>query len=253
MLVVLSPAKNLDVEPVNVSLQATQPELMSETRELVDTCKQLSPANLASLMSISDKLAILNVERFNSFEFPFTQDNAKPAVLTFNGDVYTGLDAESLSEDDLTFAQQHLRILSGLYGVLRPLDLMQAYRLEMGTRLDNPKGKNLYEFWGDKVTEQLNAEPQPIMVNLASNEYFKVVSKKLLSAPVITPVFKDTKNGNLKVISFFAKKARGLMARYIIENRITDVEQLKQFDVAGYAFDATLSSATEWVFTRPEQ
>ncbi len=253
MLVVLSPAKNLDVEPVNVSLQATQPELMSETRELVDTCKQLSPANLASLMSISDKLAILNVERFNSFEFPFTQDNAKPAVLTFNGDVYTGLDAESLSEDDLTFAQQHLRILSGLYGVLRPLDLMQAYRLEMGTRLDNPKGKNLYEFWGDKVTEQLNAEQQPIMVNLASNEYFKVVSKKLLSAPVITPVFKDTKNGNLKVISFFAKKARGLMARYIIENRITDVEQLKQFDVAGYAFDATLSSATEWVFTRPEQ
>lgn len=253
MLVVLSPAKNLDVEPVNVSLQATQPELMSETRELVDTCMQLSPANLASLMSISDKLAILNVERFNSFEFPFTQDNAKPAVLTFNGDVYTGLDAESLSEDDLTFAQQHLRILSGLYGVLRPLDLMQAYRLEMGTRLDNPKGKNLYEFWGDKVTEQLNAEQQPIMVNLASNEYFKVVSKKLLSAPVITPVFKDTKNGNLKVISFFAKKARGLMARYIIENRITDVEQLKQFDVAGYAFDATLSSATEWVFTRPEQ
>ena len=253
MLVVLSPAKNLDVEPVNVSLQATQPELMSETRELVDTCKQLSPANLASLMSISDKLAILNVERFNSFEFPFTQDNAKPAVLTFNGDVYTGLDAESLSEDDLTFAQQHLRILSGLYGVLRPLDLMQAYRLEMGTRLDNPKGKNLYEFWGDKVTEQLNAEQQPIMVNLASNEYFKVVSKKLLSAPVITPVFKDTKNGNLKVISFFAKKARGLMARYIIENRITDVEQLKQFDVAGYAFDAPLSSATEWVFTRPEQ
>lgn len=253
MLVVLSPAKNLDVEPVNVSLQATQPELMSETRELVDTCKQLSPANLASLMSISDKLAILNVERFNSFEFPFTQDNAKPAVLTFNGDVYTGLDAESLSEDDLTFAQQHLRILSGLYGVLRPLDLMQAYRLEMGTRLDNPKGKNLYEFWGDKVTEQLNAEQQPIMVNLASNEYFKVVSKKLLSAPVITPVFKDTKNGNLKVISFFAKKARGLMARYIIENRITNVEQLKQFDVAGYAFDATLSSATEWVFTRPEQ
>lgn len=253
MLVVLSPAKNLDVEPVNVSLQATQPELMSEMRELVDTCKQLSPANLASLMSISDKLAILNVERFNSFEFPFTQDNAKPAVLTFNGDVYTGLDAESLSEDDLTFAQQHLRILSGLYGVLRPLDLMQAYRLEMGTRLDNPKGKNLYEFWGDKVTEQLNAEQQPIMVNLASNEYFKVVSKKLLSAPVITPVFKDTKNGNLKVISFFAKKARGLMARYIIENRITDVEQLKQFDVAGYAFDATLSSATEWVFTRPEQ
>ncbi|MDM7859494.1 peroxide stress protein YaaA [Alteromonas sp. ASW11-36] len=253
MLVVLSPAKNLDVEPVSLSLPATQPELMSETRELVDTCKQLSPANLASLMRISDKLALLNAERFNSFEFPFTVENAKPAVLTFNGDVYTGLDAGSLSEDDLAFAQQHVRILSGLYGVLRPLDLMQAYRLEMGTKLDNPKGKNLYEFWGDKVTEQLNAEQQPVLINLASNEYFKVVSKKTLNARVITPVFKDTKNGKLKVISFFAKKARGLMARYIIENRVTDAEQLKQFNAAGYTFDATLSSDKELVFTRPEQ
>jgi cytoplasmic iron level regulating protein YaaA (DUF328/UPF0246 family) len=177
----------------------------------------------------------------------------------FNGDVYTGLDAATLTEEDLAFAQQHVRILSGLYGVLRPLDLMQAYRLEMGTSLQNVRGDNLYQFWGARVAEQINRElpsddsEAPVLINLASNEYFKAVSKKALDAKVITPVFKDEKNGKFKVISFFAKKARGLMARYIIENRITDAAQLTQFDSAGYQYQPAQSTETELVFTRPEQ
>ncbi|WP_100656628.1 peroxide stress protein YaaA [Alteromonas flava] len=256
MLVVLSPAKNLDLEPVKVSHATTQPELLSDAKVLVDVCRQLSPAELSSLMKISDKLAILNAERFNSFEFPFTNDNAKPAALTFNGDVYAGLQADSLQPKELEFAQQHLRILSGLYGVLRPLDLMQAYRLEMGTSLTTPKHKNLYEFWGDRITQVLNQQLAHIgsetLVNLASNEYFKAVKKRQLDAQIITPVFKDFKNGQYKVISFFAKKARGLMARFILQNHITDVEQLKKFDVEGYTYDAALSTAEDWVFTRKQ-
>lgn len=257
MLVVLSPAKNLDLEPVSLSVETTQPALLDDAKTLVERCKSLSPADLSSLMGISDKLAILNAERFNSFEFPFDADNAKTSVHMFNGDVYTGLDASTLSNDDLDFAQHHVRILSGLYGVLRPLDLMQAYRLEMGTSLKNDRGDNLYQFWGERIANQLNqehpSEQTPELINLASNEYFKAVSKKALNANVITPVFKDEKNGKFKVISFFAKKARGLMARYIIENRITDSEQIKRFDYAGYQYDPALSSEKEWVFTRPEQ
>jgi hypothetical protein len=207
-------------------------------------------------MGISDKLAGLNAARFGEWATPFTQENARQAILAFNGDVYTGLDAKSFSEKDFAFAQQHMRILSGLYGLLKPLDLMQAYRLEMGKKLDNDRGSNLYQFWGDIITEHLNAaieaQGDNVLINLASNEYFKSVKKKSLKAEVITPAFKDWKNGQYKMISFFAKKARGLMARYIIENQITDVEQLKGFDVAGYQYSTELSKANDWVFTRKE-
>jgi hypothetical protein len=257
MLIVLSPAKNLDVSPVNLSLEATQPVLIKDTESLAKQCKKLSPADLSTLMGISDKLAILNAERFSSFTTPFTTDNAKPAMLTFNGDVYSGLEASTMSDQDLAFSQQHIRILSGLYGVLKPLDLMQAYRLEMGTKLANSRGDNLYQYWGSKIAQVLNSEQlsdnDSVIVNLASNEYFKAVDKQVLTARVITPVFKDQKKGILKVISFYAKKARGLMARYMVDNRITNPEHLKQFDSAGYTYSAALSKGSEWVFTRPEQ
>jgi len=257
MLFVVSPAKNLDYESPAPVGKHSQPELLEEAAELVDVCRELSPQQLGSLMSISDKLAGLNAARFEEWQQPFTTDNAKQAVFAFNGDVYAGLDAESLSEKDWDYGQKNMRILSGLYGVLRPLDLMQPYRLEMGTKLDNPKGKNLYEFWGDRITEKLNEavkeSGQKLLVNLASNEYFKSVNKKKLDAEVITPVFKDTKSGKLKVISFYAKKARGMMARFILENKPNSVEELQSFNTAGYEFDASLSSDKELVFTRPEQ
>lgn len=257
MLTVISPAKNLDYESALPTTAFTQPLLQNDMQELAEVCKQLSPMDLSSLMSISDKLAGLNAARFQEWSLPFTAENARPAMFAFNGDVYTGLDAYSLAESDLQEAQQHLRILSGLYGVLRPLDLMQAYRLEMGTKLPNPRGKNLYEFWGSIVTEALNnalAEIDTnILVNLASNEYFKVVKPRQLNAEIITPVFKDQKNGQYKVISFFAKKARGMMARYIIESKARDVDALKGFDTAGYQFDEAMSDAKQLVFTREEQ
>ncbi len=208
-------------------------------------------------MKISDKLATLNANRFAEFSTPFTPDNARQALFAFNGDVYTGLDAQSLSEDDIAYAQQHLRILSGLYGVLRPLDLMQAYRLEMGTKLANSRGKNLYEYWGDTVTTEINkalaAQGDNVLVNLASNEYFKSVKPKQVDGMIITPVFKDKKNGQYKIISFFAKKARGLMARYILQNKVEDVAGLKAFDTAGYYFSEEQSTETELVFLREEQ
>ena len=207
-------------------------------------------------MGISEKLGDLNFGRFLNWQPEFTSDNAKQAVLAFKGDVYTGLDAEKLSEKELVWSQDHLRILSGLYGLLRPLDLMQPYRLEMGTKLPNKKGKNLYDFWGNKITDGLNQvlveTGSQVLVNLASNEYFKSVNRSNLNADVITPVFKDWKNGQYKIISFYAKKARGLMSRYIIKNKITDPEKLKQFDVAGYTYNAAMSSAREWIFTREE-
>ncbi|WP_026377456.1 peroxide stress protein YaaA [Aestuariibacter salexigens] len=257
MLVVVSPAKNLDYQSAVATQSYTQPEMMQHTQELVNVCKTLTPAQLSSLMSISDKLGTLNAERFNSFSTPFTPDNARAAVLAFNGDVYAGLEASSFSEDDFAFAQQHMRILSGLYGLLKPLDLMQPYRLEMGTKLATDKGKNLYEFWDsaitDKLNEALNAQGDNVLINLASNEYFKAVKPKQLDASVITPVFKDCKNGKYKVISFFAKKARGMMARYIIQNRCQQVSDLYQFDMGGYRFDESQSSANELVFLREEQ
>lgn len=264
MLVVVSPAKNLDfkselpdfLKASDGALKLGQPAFLDNVKELVKVCKTLSPADLSSLMKISDKLAILNAERYSSFEFPFTTDNARPALYSFNGDVYAGLDAKSLSAASVEFAQQHLRILSGLYGVLAPLDLMQAYRLEMGTKLDTGSAKTLYQYWGSQVTDNLNAhlasQNSKTLVNLASNEYFSVLKTKELNAQVITPQFKDQKNGKYKIISFYAKKARGLMARYIVENQVTRPEQLKQFDIAGYQYDPSSSTDSDLIFTRPE-
>ncbi|QOL27044.1 peroxide stress protein YaaA [Thalassotalea sp. LPB0316] len=256
MLFVVSPAKNLDYESPLATEQYSQPELLEHAQELVERCVKLTPADLSSLMGISDKLAGLNAARFGEWQQPFTPENARPAVLAFNGDVYTGLDAATLSEDDFNYAQQHMRILSGLYGILKPLDLMQAYRLEMGTKLDNDRGKNLYEFWGDIITNQLNdaiaSQGDDLLINLASNEYFKSVKKKQLKATVITPAFKDWKNGQYKMISFFAKKARGLMARYIIENRVSSLDALKAFNYGGYTYNEALSKNNDWVFTRKE-
>jgi uncharacterized protein len=254
MLLLVSPAKDLDYQPLQRSITPTQPAMLAQSRQLADICKTLTPADLSSLMHISDKLAGLNVARFSQWQLPFTEQNAKAALFAFNGDVYQGLDAQSLSDDDIAFAQQHLRILSGLYGVLRPLDLMQPYRLEMGTKLANPNGKDLYAFWQDSITATLNQQlqdlPGDVVVNLASQEYFKAVKPKLLQGRLITPVFKDFKNGQYKIISFFAKKARGLMARYIIQQRLTAAEQLKGFDLAGYAYSAEHSTANSPVFLR---
>lgn len=257
MLVVVSPAKNLDFESVVPTREYSQPALLEETERLMKVCRTLSPADLSSLMKISDKLATLNANRFAEFSTPFTTENARQAMYAFNGDVYTGLDAYSLDTDTVAYAQNHLRILSGLYGLLRPLDLMQAYRLEMGTRLANPAGKDLYAFWNDTITLALNkaleAQGDNVLINLASNEYFKAVKKTSLDGMIITPTFKDCKNGQYKIISFFAKKARGLMARYILENRVEDVEGLKAFDVDGYQFSEAQSTSTELVFLRNQE
>ena len=256
MLLVVSPAKNLDFESPLPTNKFSQPELLEHSKALIAHCKKLTPADISTLMGISDKLAGLNAARFGEWSMPFTVDNARPAALAFNGDVYTGLDAKTFSDEDFEFAQKHMRILSGLYGLLKPLDLMQAYRLEMGSRLANDRGTNLYQFWGDIITDNVNEaldqQGDNILVNLASNEYFKSVKKKNLKGEIITPAFKDWKNGQFKMISFFAKKARGLMARYIIENRLTDIEQLKSFDVAGYQYSEDLSQGNDWVFTRKE-
>jgi uncharacterized protein len=256
MLIVVSPAKNLDFESPLATEKHTQPVLLSESKTLMKECVKMTPADISSLMGVSDKIAGLNAARFGDWTTPFTPDNSRQAVLAFNGDVYTGLDAASFSENDFDFAQNHMRILSGLYGVLKPLDLMQAYRLEMGIKLSNERGTNLYQFWGDIITDEINKsladQGDDILINLASNEYFKSVKKKQLNANVITPAFKDWKNGQYKMISFFAKKARGLMARYIIQNQITDVEQLKSFDLAGYTFNADLSKGNDLTFTRKE-
>ncbi len=255
MLIVISPAKTLDFEnPAHINARS-QPDFLEHSAELIEQLRELAPQDISSLMKISDKLGTLNFERFADWSMPFDDSNAKPAILAFRGDVYTGLDADTLDEDDMAFAQQHLRILSGLYGLLRPLDLMQAYRLEMGTRFQNHRGKNLYEFWDGIITDALNAQLEqtgPTLVNLASNEYFSAVKPKQLKAEIITPVFKDCKNGQYKIISFYAKKARGLMSRYAIRHRITDAEQLKAFDEEGYYFCPAQSTANEWVFLRDE-
>ncbi|CBJ42672.1 peroxide stress protein YaaA [Ralstonia solanacearum] len=254
MIIVLSPAKSLDYDTPPRIKTHTLPDFIERSAVLIETLRTLSPAQIGTLMQISDPLAVLNANRYADWSTEFTADNSKQAVLAFDGDVYGGLDANALSADDLQFAQQHLRILSGLYGVLRPLDRMQPYRLEMGTRLANPGGKDLYAFWGDDVTLALNAllEPagDPVLVNLASEEYFKVVRPKVLKARIVTPVFEDWKGGRYKIISFYAKRARGLMARYAIEHRITDPRKLKHFDAEGYAFAADVSDDERWVFRR---
>lgn len=257
MLIVVSPAKNLDYESDPATDVYSQPELLDHAQSLIEVCKTLTPADLASLMHISDKLAGLNVARFSSWSTPFNNENARQAVLAFNGDVYGGLDAATFSAADFDYAQGHLRILSGLYGLLKPLDLMQPYRLEMGTRLGNARGKNLYDFWGkvitDKLNEVLSGKDQPILVNLASNEYFKAVKKKQLKGQLISPVFKDQKNGQYKVISFYAKKARGLMARYLLQNQVSSLAELIKFDLAGYQYHTAFSTPDAPVFTREEQ
>ena len=256
MLMVISPAKTLDYETPPATPRFTQPEHLDHAQELIAQLRDFSPAQIAELMGLSDKLAGLNAARFGSWERPFNPSNAKQALLAFKGDVYTGLNAEDFSEDDFDFAQSHLRMLSGLYGVLRPLDLMQPYRLEMGIRLENAKGKDLYQFWGEIITNTLNdaikAQGDDIVVNLASDEYFRSVKAQKLNAQIIKPVFLDEKNGKFKVISFYAKKARGLMSRYIIENRLTKPEQLTAFDSEGYFFDEELSGKGELVFKRHE-
>ncbi|HDS6596823.1 TPA: peroxide stress protein YaaA [Klebsiella aerogenes] len=257
MLILISPAKTLDYQSPLATTRYTQPELLEYSQQLIGIARQLTAPQIGKLMSISDKLADLNATRFHDWHPDFTPQNARQAILAFKGDVYTGLQAETFSEADFDFAQQHLRMLSGLYGVLRPLDLMQPYRLEMGIKLENSQGKDLYHFWGDVITDKINqalqAQGDDIIINLASDEYFKSVKPKKLQGQLIKPVFLDEKNGKFKVISFYAKKARGLMSRYIIENRLTRPEQLQKFDSEGYFFDAQASKKGELVFKRHEQ
>ena len=255
MLVLVSPAKTLDFENPSPTQKHTQPQLINYSKQLIKICRDLSAVDIANLMKVSDKIAGLNVARFTQWQPNFTLENAKQAIFAFRGDVYTGLEADSLSADELDKTQSTLRILSGLYGVLKPLDLIQPYRLEMGISLENAKGKNLYQFWDNTITETLNKELEAnaIVINLASNEYFKSVKPKLLKGCLITPVFKDCKAGKYKIISFYAKKARGMMTRYIIQNDIKTREQLEAFDVAGYRYSEEESTFDTPVFLREEQ
>ncbi|ESS58009.1 hypothetical protein EDP2_1528 [Enterobacter cloacae S611] len=257
MLILISPAKTLDYQSPLATERYTQPALLEHSQQLIKTARTLSAPQIKKLMGISDKLADLNATRFHDWQPDFTPENARQALLAFKGDVYTGLQAETFSDADFDFAQKHLRMLSGLYGVLRPLDLMQPYRLEMGIRFENERGKDLYQFWGDIITDTLNEalaeQGDEIVVNLASDEYFRAVRLKKLNARIIKPVFLDEKNGTFKVISFYAKKARGLMSRYIIEQRLTKPEQLTGFDREGYFFDEAASTPDELVFKRHEQ
>jgi len=257
VLIVISPAKTLNYETPATTKKSSQPALLDESQELIDGLKKLAPQDIAKLMGVSDKLGTLNYDRYQQWQQPFNKDNAKQALLAFKGDVYTGLNAESFGPVELAFAQKHLCILSGLYGVLKPLDLMQAYRLEMGTKFNNSRGKDLYEFWGERITvllnKQLKSLKSDVLVNLASNEYFKSVKLNALNANVVTPIFKDKKNGQYKIISFYAKKARGLMSAYAIEKGITDAAKLKRFNREGYAYSKESSNESEWVFTREEQ
>ena len=254
MLIVISPAKTLDFETPPKVPTFTIPDFLDDSAELIDELRSYEPYRLGDLMGISPKLADLNSNRYHNWSLPFTADNAKQSVLAFKGDVYAGLDADNLDVDDLQFAQAHLRILSGLYGVLKPLDLMQPYRLEMGTKLKNRRGKDLYDFWDDRINKILNDElagqDSPVLVNLASNEYFKSVQAESLNARIVTPTFKEERNGEYKFISFTAKKARGLMSRYIIRNRLAEPDDLRGFDLEGYRYNDALSDTDSPVFTR---
>lgn len=257
MFFVLSPAKNLNEKDPSPVSSFTLPDLLPEAEILMQELRQLAPQQIAELMHVSDKIALLNAERNAAWHTPFTPENAKQAVFMFNGDVYEGIAADTLKPEQIDYLQQHVRLLSGLYGVLRPLDLMQPYRLEMGTAFANSRGKNLYEFWGDKITDLLNQTlkqaSSDVLINLASQEYFKSVNTKKLNARLITPIFKDEKNGKYKIISFYAKRARGLMVRYAAEHGITEPEMLKNFDYEGYSFNEAASNEAEWVFMREEQ
>jgi len=254
MLILLSPAKTLDFETAARTTQVSTPAFLEDSEKLVSTLKKYKPKRLGKLMNISDSLAELNAERFDSWQLPFPKDRARPSIQAFRGDVYLGLDADTMKLADIKRAQNHIRILSGLYGVLKPLDLMLPYRLEMGTALKTRRGKNLYEFWGTRITDSLNTEladfKTPLVVNLASNEYFKAVKKNSLDAPLIEPVFKDEKESGYKVISFFAKKARGAMARYLVENKCTTENQITKFNGLGYKYSKKESSEGRPVFLR---
>ena len=256
MLLVISPAKTLDYDTPPVTPRFTLPAHLEQASELIERLRELSPAQISELMDLSDKLAGLNAARYGSWTPDFTPANAKQALLAFKGDVYTGLNAEDFSEADFDFAQRHLRMLSGLYGVLRPLDLMQPYRLEMGTKLSNARGKNLYEFWGERISQWLNEamaeQGDNILLNLASNEYFSAVKRKALNARIIDTEFKDLKNGQYKIISFYAKKARGLMARHLLTRRLREPAELLGFSEQGYRYCAECSTPTRPVFRRAE-
>ena len=253
MLTVISPAKKLDFTSAVSSAAHTQPALLKYSQELLEGLKKLSPQDVCRLMGLSDKLGALNYERFQEWSAPFNEDNARQAVLAFKGDVYQGLGADSMSEAELQWAQDHLRILSGLYGILRPLDLMQAYRLEMGTKFATQRGSDLYSFWDGIITAELNdllKGSDAVLLNLASNEYFKAIKQKNIHARIVTPIFMDYKTDKYKIISFFAKKARGLMSAFIINNKITCVDEIKAFNSSGYAFNQAMSEGDKWVFTR---
>jgi cytoplasmic iron level regulating protein YaaA (DUF328/UPF0246 family) len=257
MLIVLSPAKSLDYKTPSKVKTTTLPEFVAESAKLITELKKLSPQELANLMGLSDQLAALNVGRYRDWSKKFTEENSKPAIYAFNGDVYDGFDVKTLDAKAIAFAQDHVRILSGLYGALRPLDLMQPYRLEMGTAFKNIRGKDLYAFWGERVTDSLRRmleqQKRPVLLNLASEEYFKVLQAKNLDCPVISPIFQDGKDGKYKIISFYAKRARGLMARYVVENRITDPKDLKGFNLDGYKYVASESKPEKPLFRRPER
>jgi uncharacterized protein len=254
MLIFLSPAKSLDYKTQPQVATNTEPAFLKNSEVLIKQLRKLSPADIANLMDLSDPLALLNFNRYADWKLPFTPENAKQAVLAFDGDVYDELAAKTLSAADLDFAQQHVRILSGLYGILKPLDLMQPYRLEMGTKFANKAGKDLYAFWGERLLDSINAElgkmPRPVAVNLASEEYFKAAVGRKINGQLIKPVFEDWKNGKYKIISFYAKRARGLMTRYAVLNRLDEPEGLKEFDYDGYAFAAEASDDKTWVFRR---
>jgi uncharacterized protein len=252
MKIVISPAKSLDFEKILPNNQFTKPVYLKQSKEIVSVLKKLKPKDLSEIMHISDALANLNWQRNKDFKTPFNQENARPAIYTFNGEVYNGIDSYSIPEEKISVLQNKLRILSGQYGILKPLDLMQAYRLEMGTSIQIGEHKNLYNYWKEKLTNDLNKElkKEELFINLASAEYFSTIDVKKLKVPVITPEFKDYKDGKLKMISFFAKKARGLMVRYIIDHDIETLEGLKGFNYENYAFDAHLSSENKLIFTR---
>lgn len=256
MLITLSPSKGQDFETPAPTRKHSKPVALKDSEMLIKELRKIKQKDLQSLMTISENIAELNVDRFKAFKTPFTTKNAKQAIYAFKGDVYSGIDVDNFDDDDLAYAQDHLRILSGLYGCLRPLDLIQPYRLEMKTKLHNPRGDNLYQFWGESITEKLNKElakqEDPTLVNLASNEYFKSVKPKMLKGKLLNINFKDTKDGKTRVVALFAKRARGMMADYIIRNRIEKPADLKKFKEGGYKFSRALSDDTQWTFERPQ-
>ncbi|MFO7923750.1 MAG: peroxide stress protein YaaA [Bacteroidales bacterium] len=254
MITVISPAKKLDFKTKTKGRNYTTPEFLDKSAEIIDVIRQFSPKDLAVLMNVSDDIANLTFERHSKWKTPFNPENAKPAIHAFKGDVYRGMSADTFSREDLEFAQDHLRILSGLYGVLRPLDMIQPYRLEMGTKFKPFGGKNLYGFWTETITsainENLKEHKEKVLVNLASQEYFKAIDKSMLEEDVVTPVFKEFKGNKYKVVGIHAKKARGMMCRFIIQNRIEKAEDMKLFNEEGYSYDDNLSNEREWIFTR---